>query len=62
MINLKFAFFDVLFQTLAPGQEYEGQAFGCVCMSVRARHSKTIVPFDMNFLHEKYYPRGSVLL
>ena len=38
----------------------QGNAFRfvCTCMSVRVRNSKTIVPFDLIFVH-KYYARDS---
>ena len=47
--------------TLAPGEECEGNAFGSVslsvCMSVRARNSKTIAPINLIFFtQEVLYP------
>ena len=30
-----------------------------VCMSVRARNSKTMPSIDLIFVHKKYYPWGS---
>ena len=39
--------------TLAPGEKCEGDAFESVCLSVRARNSKTIAAFNVICLHNK---------
>ena len=41
--------------TLAAGEEYEGNAFGSVCVSVQTRNSKPVAPIDLIFLHKKHY-------
>ena len=35
--------------TLAAGGEYEGNAFGSVCVSVQTRNSKPVAPIDLIF-------------
>ena len=35
--------------TLTPGEESEGNAFGSVCLSVWARHSKTVAPIGLYY-------------
>ena len=47
--------------TLAPGEDCEGNVFEYICLSVRARNSKTIAAIDVIFYTIKYYPHGSVL-